>query len=284
MILITAAGGTVGGELAKRLASEGAPFRAAYHSEGKAAAARANGWQAAAVDFEKPETMRSALTGADGLFLVVPATPAMPAQEAAWVELAREAGVRRLVKLSVWRASEESFTFARWNRQGEKQVESAGIPYTFLRPNSFMQNFVNVFSAGIKEHGTFWIPAPAARVSHIDARDVAAAAAVALTRDGHEGRAYDLSGPEALNYHQVANTLSVVAGKKITCAGVSDLQFKEAMLRLGAPEWQPDAVNDLMRYALDGQAADVLASVQEITGRKPTPFERFVRDYRPFFA
>jgi uncharacterized protein YbjT (DUF2867 family) len=228
--------------------------------------------------------MRSALSGVDRLFLVVPATPAMAAQEAAWVGQAREAGVKRLVKLSVWRASEESFTFARWNRLGEKQVESSGIPYTLLRPNSFMQNFVNVFSAGIKEHGAFCIPAPAARVSHIDVRDVAAAAAVALTRDGHEGRAYDLSGPEALNYHQVANTLSVVVGRKITCAGVSDLQFKEAMLRLGAPEWQPDAVNDLMRYALDGQAADVLASVQEITGRKPTPFERFVRDYLPFFA
>jgi uncharacterized protein YbjT (DUF2867 family) len=188
------------------------------------------------------------------------------------------------VKLSVWRAPEESFTFARWNRQAEQMVEASGIPFTFLRPNSFMQNLVNFHSESIRTRGSFEIPAGHARISHVDVRDVARAAAEALTGDRHEGRAYDLSGGEALTYHQVAAVLSRVLGKPVTYQSISEEDFTRALLSRGAPEWQPRAFLDLMHYTLQDQASDILGSIPRITGRQSVSFEQFVRDYQGAFA
>jgi uncharacterized protein YbjT (DUF2867 family) len=284
MILVTTAGGNVGGELVKALSGRGAEFRCGYHSPEKAEKARATGLNTAVMDYGKAETLRAALQGIDRLFLASPATPAQPEQEAVMVEEARKAGVKRIVKLSVWRAPEESTTFARWNRQGEKKVEASGIPFTLLRPNSFMQNVVNFFSASIRAQNTFFLPGGNARISHIDVRDIASAAAVALTGEGHEGRAYDLSGPEALTYQQIAGLLSRLLGRTITYVNLPEEDFKKTLLGLGAPEWQPAAFIDLMRYSNQGQASDVLGSVQQITGRKPTSFEQFARDHRAAFS
>ncbi len=283
MILVTGASGNVGGELVKALTAAGAPFRAVYHSPEKAAKARASGADAVAADFARPDTLRPALTGIEKVFLVSPAGPALPELEGNVVEEARKAGVKRIVKSSVWRASEESYTFARWNRQAEKKVEASGIPFTHLRPNAFMQNFVNSFAASIRDQGAFYLPAGHAKVSPIDVRDIAAVAARVLTEDGHEGRAYDLSGPEALNYHQIANIFSVVLGKKVAYLDVPDEDFKKSLLGFGVPGGMADALIDLQHYAKEGQAADVLASVQQILRRKPISFEKFVRDHAAAF-
>jgi len=284
MILVTTAGGNVGSELVKALSGRGAEFRCGYHSPEKAEKARTAELNAAVLDYGKPETLRAALQGIDRLFLASPATPGQPEQEAAMVAEARKAGVKRIVKLSVWRAPEESYTFARWNRRGEKQVEASGIPFTFLRPNSFMQNMVNFFSASIRDQSSFFLPGGNARISHIDVRDIASVAAVALTGEGHEGCAYDLSGPEALTYHQIAGLLSRVLGRTITYVNLPEEEFRKTLLGLGAPEWQPTAFIDLMHYSNQGQASDVLGSIRQITGRKPTSFEQFARDYRAAFS
>ena len=284
MILVTAASGNVGRELVKSLAARGARFKAAYHSPQKAEAARADGVDAIVLDYGRPESFRAALPGVERIFLASPATPAQPEQEGMMAEEARKAGVRRIVKLSVWRAPEESYTFARWNRQAEKTVEGSGIPYTFLRPNSFMQNMVNFFSESIRTRGEFHLPAGNAQISHVDVRDIASAAAEALTRDGHEGRAYDLTGGEALSYHQIAALLSRVLGKPVAYRSIPDEEFTKTMLGLGAPEWQPRAFIDLMHYAIEGQASDVLGSILQIVGKKPISFEQFARDHRAAFA
>jgi uncharacterized protein YbjT (DUF2867 family) len=146
-----------------------------------------------------------------------------------------------------------------------------------------MQNFVNSFAGSIRKQSVFHLPAGHARVSAIDVRDIAAVAARVLEEEGHEGRAYDLSGPEALSYHQVANTFSVVLGRKVTYVNVADADFRSSLLGFGAPPWLADSLIELQHYAIEGQASDVLASVQQITGRKPISFDRFVRDHAGAF-
>jgi uncharacterized protein YbjT (DUF2867 family) len=284
MILVTAAGGNVGRELIGSLAARGVPFRAGYHSPAKAEAARASGQEATVLDFEEPASIRAAMDRVDRLFLATPATPDQPRREEAMVEEARRAGVRRIVKLSVWRAPEESYTFARWNRVAEKRVQASGIPHTLLRPNGFMQNLTRFSSESIRARGVFRLPDGAARISHVDARDVASVAAVALTEEGHEGRAYDLSGPEALTYPQIAAILSRVLGRPISFESISAAEFTRSMLQLGSPEWMPASILDLTQYALQGQASDVLGSIPQILGRKPIAFDRFARDHREAFA
>ena len=283
MILVTGAGGTVGGEVVKALSLEGASFRAAFHSEAKAAQARDSGLDAVVVDFAKPETLQPALEGISKLFLLSAARPDLAEGEARVSELARKAGVRHLVKLSVWRASEEEYAFARWHRASEKAIQASGIPFTFLRPNSFMQNVKTAFAESIRSTRSLVLPAGHAKVSHIDARDIAGVTARVLAEENHFGHAYDLSGPESLSYHQVAHTLSVVLGRKIAYADVSDEEFKRGTMQHGAEEWMADALLEMQHYARRGQAVDVLGSVQQILGRRPIPFERFARDHSRSF-
>jgi uncharacterized protein YbjT (DUF2867 family) len=283
MILVTGAGGTVGREVVQVLQREGLPFRAAFHSEAKAALARHSGLDAVAVDFAKPESLQPALRGVSKFFLLSAATPDLAAQETRVVEQARAAGIGHLVKLSVWRASEEEFTFARWHRASEKAIQASGIPFTFLRPNSYMQNLSTYYVQGIRATQTLALPAGHAKESHIDVRDIASVAARVLSEATHFGHAYDLSGPESLSYHQVASTLSVALGRKITYRDISDAEFTQGMRGSGAPAWLTDAVLEMQHYAKRGQAADVLGSVQQILGRRPIPLDRFARDYSNAF-
>lgn len=198
MILVTGAGGTVGSVLLAELKSAGHKPRAAYHSPAKAEKERANGGDAVSLDFAKPETLRPALAGVDRVFLLGTGGRGQADGEIALVRAARAAGVQRLVKLSVWGAAGEQFAFAKIHRSVERAVEASGLAWTFLRPNSFMQNFVNYMGGSIKAQGAIYQPAGDATISHIDVRDVARVAARVLTTTGHEGQSYELSGPQAL--------------------------------------------------------------------------------------
>jgi uncharacterized protein YbjT (DUF2867 family) len=283
MILVTGAGGTVGREVVQELQRSGLPFRAAYHTEEKAAKARASGLDAVAVDFARPESLQPALGGISKLFLLSAATPELAEREMGVVDQVKRAGIAHLVKLSVWRASEEEFTFARWHRSSEKAIEASGIPFTFLRPNSFMQNLSTYYAQSIRSTRTIAIPAGHAKESPIDVRDIAAVAARIFSETTHFGHAYDLSGPESLSYHQVANTLSVALRRKITYQDVSDEEYILGLRASGAPAWLTDAILELQHYAKRGQAADVLGSVQQILRRRPISLERFARDYSNAF-
>ena len=283
MILVTGAGGTVGREVVQALQRDGLPFRAAYHTEEKAKKARASGLDAVAVDLADPGSLQPALKGITRLFLLSAATPDLPEQEMGVLDQVEKSGLEHLVKLSVWRASEEEFTFARWHRSSDKAIEAAGIPFTFLRPNSYMQNLVTFYAPGIRATQTLAIPAGHAKESPIDVRDIASVAARVFSQPTHFGHAYDLSGPESLSYHQVASTLSVALGRKITYVDVPEEAFSQGMRESGAPPWLIDAILEMQHYAKRGQASDVLGSVQQILGRRPISLERFARDYSNAF-
>jgi len=96
---------------------------------------------------------------------------------------------------------------------------------------------------------------------------------------GHAGKAYDLSGPEALTYQQIAGKLSRALGRAIACVEVSPADFRKGMVQAGTPDALADAVIDLTRYYVDGRAGRVTSWVRQLTGRDPTTFDRFAMDY-----
>jgi uncharacterized protein YbjT (DUF2867 family) len=272
MILVTGATGTVGTEVVKALAGRGQPFRAGYRTRPQNVPA---GQEAVALDFEKPETLGPALSGVDTVFVL----SSTVAPEAGVVRAAKAAGVRRIVKLSVMRSAREEFTFAKWHRAAERAVEESGLQWTFLRPNGFMQNVVNYMGATIKGQGAFYTSAPDAPIAHIDARDIGAAAARVLTEPGHEGQAYEMSGPAAVTYKEMAAVLTRVLGREIRCVGISDDDYRAGAIGAGMPEFYADALVDLGRFYRSGRAAEVTPDVRRLLGRDLIGFEKFAQDY-----
>ena len=283
MILVTGAGGTVGAFVALELRALNQKTRLAFHSEEKAKKAIAQGQDALALDFGKPETLRPALLGVDTVFLLGTGGLGQAEGEINVIREAKAAGVRKIVKLSAWAAETEGFSIAKIHRVAERELEKCGLDWTILRPNGFMQNFVNYMSGSIKAQGAFYQPAADAKISHIDARDIARVAATALTNAGHEGKAYDLTGPEALSYTEAALVLSRVLGKKVSYVAVSDEAAKAGMMSAGIPEFYADYLVDLNQFYRKGGAARVTATVKDITGREPVRFEQFVKDHTEAF-
>ena len=132
-------------------------------------------------------------------------------------------GVKHIVKQSNILVTEIKSTttpYARQHREAEKIIDESGIQFTFLRPNDFMQNFVNFFTPTIKTNSAFYIPGGDAKVSFVDVRDIATVAAKVLTEheqseSRHFGKAYNITGPEPLSYYQAVKSYQTQLAKKL---------------------------------------------------------------------
>jgi uncharacterized protein YbjT (DUF2867 family) len=284
MILVTGAGGTVGSALVAALREKGHQVRAAHHTLPTSESAGRGEVERVSVDLADPSTLAPAFDGVDSVFLLGAMSPEQTRQELNAVDAARAAGVRRVVKLSVWRADEELTPIARLHRPVEIALERAGIAHTLLRPNFYMQNFARQMSASIRATGEFAQPASRAPISFVDARDVARVAAHVLTSDGHDGHAYGITGPEALTYDQAADVLAEVLGTPVRFVGLSDADARAAMLARGLPEFYADALVEVGAAYRDGGADAVTSVVADLTGSAPVDFARFVHDHRAAFA
>jgi uncharacterized protein YbjT (DUF2867 family) len=292
--LVTGATGTVGSEVVKQLLS------AKGQKEDiivKAAARSANddtfrnlGEQIVQLDYNKPDTLSAALRGIDKLFLLTPFQSNMVDLTSNLVNEAKNAGVRYIVKQSVLGAdAEPGITSSRLHRQAEKVIEESGIPFTFLRPNFFMQNFVTFYSHFIKTQGAFYVPAGDAKASFVDVRDIAAVAVQALSGSSKNGtanhirKAYDITGGEALSYGQAAEILSKEIGKKVNYVNISDEDARKGMKDMGADEWTINSMIELFGITRAGYLSEISSAVEKITGNKPISFSQFARDYAGAF-
>lgn len=278
MICITGANGTVSSEVIRQLESSGASFRGAYFSGKRAEAARARGFEAVIIDYNRPETLRVAFQGCDKVFLLGPNALNQSELELNAVEAAKAAGVRHIVKQSVMGAVEESYSLAKIHRPVEKAIESSGLAWTFLRPNSFMQNVVTFMGKTIRVESAFYTASDEARISHVDVRDIAAVAVTALTGVNHEEKAYTVTGPEALTYDELASELSKALGRPISHINVSPSDLKSGMLAEGVPEAIAARMLDLERYFREGRASHVTHDIRLVTGREPRRLSEYVRE------
>lgn len=279
MILITGASGNVGREVLTHIAQTGAPVRAAFQSSGKAKAPA--GVEIAIVDYNQPDTLKAALKDVDRVFLVGPPTAELPTLERRAVDIIAQSKVRKLVKLSAMGGREAIFT--RQHAESEDYILSSGVPYTSLRPNGFMQNIINYNAPTINTQNVFYGTEGDGRVSQIDIRDIAAVAVKVLIEDGHLGKAYTLTGPQALNNTEIAQMLSDVVGREIRFINLAPAELKQSLLSAGIPEWNANALLDLQRLYREGKAAAVTRDVYEILGREPTSFRTFLQDCHDAF-
>src|SRR5829696_7796534 len=284
MILITGATGTTGREVVEELRRLGAKgVRALVRDPARADFIREAGFETIAGDFERPETLGAALEGVERALLLTPPTPDTVSHHREFIVAAAEAGVRYIVKLSAFGADADAPEgFGRWHGQSENLLKTSCLKWTILRPNFFMQN-LHGQARQIAATGAIFQPVGDARASFIDARDIAAVAARALTEDGHEGQTYTLTGPEALSYHDVAAKLSEAAGRGIDYVPVSPEQFRAGALSAGLPEWLVSALERLNELFASGQAAVLTDDVRRVGRKEPTTFEQFARDHAEAF-
>jgi len=279
MILVTGSTGNVGSKLLTELHARNAPVRALARKQEDVERLKAQGVEAVRGDITDRESIRVAMQGATHLYILTPSTPRLAETEGVLVDEARKASVQHIVKHSVLGADVDAICpFTSIHAQAEETIQASGIPYTFLRLNSFMQNFVTSHARPIIAQGTFYEPLADAQVSHVDTRDIALAAANVLTETGHEGRAYDITGPEALTDAQIAARLATLLGKQITYTPVPDAAMRQQLLSAGLPDWYADSLVKLYQFYRQGGGAPVAPDLEQLIRQKPRTMDAYLQE------
>jgi uncharacterized protein YbjT (DUF2867 family) len=271
-IAVTGAGGGLGGRVARRLAAAGATLRLLTRDPARAPdLPRAT---ASRADFTEPSTVREALRGVPTLFMVSASESAdRLARHRAAVDAAVEAGVTRIVYTSFLAAAPDAtFTFARDHWHTEQHIRGSGVGFTFLRDSLYQD--VLPFFAG--RDGVIRGPAGDGRFAPVARDDVAGVATVVLLGSGHDGRSYDLTGPEAMTMVQVADALAAAAGRQVRYQAETLAEAYESRARFGAPDWEVAGwVTSYAAIAI-GELDLISPAVREVTGRRPTSFAEFL--------
>ncbi len=275
MILVTGASGTIGREVASRLAGR-VPVRLALRDPARAETA-AGVPERVRFDFLDPASFESALRGVERVFLLRPPRLARARRDfGPFVTAMRRAGVSQVAFLSV-RGAENNPLLP--HRQIERLLERSGMAWTYLRPNDVMQNFATVHRSDIRDAGEIWAPAGRGRTSFVDVRDVAEAAARVLTEPGHERRAYTLTGNEALDLYEAASVLSKALGRPIVYRNPGILAFMRHVSASGGPVALGVVMTGVYTAARLGWAAPVSPTLEHLIGRAPTSLRSFAEDY-----
>jgi uncharacterized protein YbjT (DUF2867 family) len=281
-ILVAGATGNTGRALVRVLAKRGMAVRAAARRRTRLLGLGAT--EVAEVDYNDPSSLARALRGVEKVYLAVPLVDDLAVVTEQVVTAAVKAGIRHFVKLSGIGADRpQDLLLGCWHRQAERVVESSGLAWTHLRPNSFMQNFTNNHLGSMRTRGLFHDPVGGGRVSYIDVEDIAATAAVVLSEPGHENRIYALTGPEAVSSHQVAALLGRAAGRDIRCIEVSVDAARDAMFGFGVPLPVVNAVAELYLSMRSGHLAQVTSTVPDVTGQVARSFAQFAADQQSLF-
>jgi uncharacterized protein YbjT (DUF2867 family) len=281
-ILATGATGNVGSRVVRELRERSASVRAFVRDPNKAAGF-GDGVKLAVGDFGDSGSVRAALEGVEGVFLACSNDPLQVEYETGVIDAAREAGVRRIVKLSALGAGVGSpVAFWDWHGRIEEHLRASGLPGVVLRPAFSMANLLGS-AEGVRHAGTLFAPAGGARIAMIDPGDVAAVAAVALTEDGHDGETYTLTGPEAITFERVAEELSAVAGRRIQFVSVPDEAARQGMVEQGLPEFVAGQIVAVFGFLRRGDQDLTTDAMHTLTGREPRGFARFARDHAGLF-
>lgn len=269
-ILVCNANGKVGREVARALLAAGEKIRIGARN-GAGAKAGFPGAEIVAFDYTQPATLAAAMQGVDAVFSAAP-YELEPGATKALIAAAKASGVKRFVKLSALGAEADPNSP---HTLAERALAESGLEWTVLRPTFFMQNYATM-SAGSIRAGAIYEPAADGATSFVDTRDIAAVAVIALTRPGHNGKAYALTGPAALTRTEVAAAISQAIGKPVTYVPVDDAALRGAMA--GAAPSLIELMSTLFGYIRQGYTAAVSGDFEKVTGRKPRDFASFARD------
>ena len=277
MILVTGASGSVGRAVLRAVANSGTKHRAMYRSAAEAGKAPA-GTETVTADFSKPETLGAALQGVESVYLVCSPIPELVQLESNVIDACVAAGVKHVVLNSAMGAGDYPKSFPSWHRKVEDQLRQSGLSWTILRPNSFHQNTLMYFAPSIRSQCAFYGAMGKARNSFLDVRDIGTVAAGALSGGKHAGKIYELNGPEAISYPELAAKITRNSGRNAQYVDIPAAAQRKAMIDQGMPEWQVDALMDLQQYYVDGQGGETDGVLQGLLRSAPITMDEFLKE------
>ena len=270
---VTGATGAVGGRVASRLAEAGIAQRLVVRDPRRSP--RLTKAEVAEASYGDPEAMRRALEGADAFFMVSGAEDRNRiGQHKAAVDAAVDAGVERIMYLSfVAAAPDTTFTFGRDHYHTEGHIRASGLGFTFLRDNWYQDMLPLMAGAD----GIIRGPAGEGRVGAVSRDDVAdAAVAVLLGGAEHDGRTYDLTGPEAITLREAAEELSRATGRRVTYSAETVEEAYASRSSYDAPDWEVEGWVTSYLAMANGDLDVVSDAVLGLTGHAPTTFAEFL--------
>jgi uncharacterized protein YbjT (DUF2867 family) len=282
LILVIGGRSKIGSALVGELLAKGETVRALVRS-GEGAGSLSPGVEVVTGDLADRDSLRAAIAGADRLFLLCGPTENEVQLNRNAIDVAGEAELELLVRSSILGSDPASrSTFARDHGACDAYLRESRVPYAIVRPNLFAQNITESTIPSIDADGNFYANAGDARISMTDTRDIAAVAASVLTAPGSEPNEYDVTGPQALSYADVATALSTAMGRKISYIDAPDDAVQGALAGAGLPSWLVGGLvelyQDYRRSGTDGYAAQVTDTVQRLTGRAPRTLDELLAE------
>lgn len=275
MIAVTGASGAVGGRVAAGLAERGASLRLVVRDAARAPAL--DGAEVAdGASYADGEAMRRAFDGADTVFFVSAGEDIdRVTLHRNVVDSAVAAGVERIVYTSFAAAAPDTaFTFGRDHFHTEEHIKASGLKWTFLRDNIYL-DFVPFFAG---DDGVIRGPAGDGRAAVVARDDIAAAAVSVLTGEGHEGVAYEMTGPEALTLDEAAEQVAEAVGRPVTYVPETLEEARASRAPSGAPDWEIEGWVTTYVSIAEGELERVSNDIERLTGRKPMTLRDFLRD------
>jgi len=271
-ILVVGASGSVGSEIVRLLEAKGHSVRTTTSKKSIASKNQVH------LNVLTDEGRQEAFTGIDRAFLLSPGGYVNHYEILApLIQEAKSQGIKKLVLMTAMGVDAVETSPL---RRAEIDLEKSGLNYNIIRPNWFMQNFNTFWVQSIREQGKILLPAGDSKTSFIDTRDISAVAAELLVNDRLNNKAFNLTGPESLDHHQVARAISEATGKKITYQEIAPQDLKQGLLAAGLQANYVDFLLMIIEAQKAGYAAAVTDEVKNILGRSPSSFQKYAQDYK----
>jgi uncharacterized protein YbjT (DUF2867 family) len=277
VILVTGAAGLSGSIIVRDFARRKAKVRALVRNrENTCELAARSMIEVVEGDMLRPETLGAALTDVERVLMISSSTSQMVETQCTFIDACKKAGVRHIVKFSGAEAGvdREKFRFMRMHDEIERYLESSGLAWTHLRPSQFMQMYFREAPTIVTRNAIF-LPMENARLEPVDIEDIAKVAFALLHSEGHEGKSYDMTGPDSLTIAEIAERISSVIGKAVHYVNVSPEEKRKALLANGVPPFVADGIDELFAERRRRPAQPVFLRTHELFGVRPTTFAEF---------
>ncbi len=278
-ILVTGSTGKVGSAVVKELRKRHAAVRALVRKKERSAPAP-EGVEVVEGDLLDPVSVEKALSGMDKLYLLNAVVPDELTQGLIAYDLAKKLKLKHIVYHSVFKVDHfKDVPHFASKLAIENALREFDLPFTVIRPNYFFQND-ETLKDPLTNAGVYPMPLGAQGISAVDVRDIAEAAAIALTSDGHQGQTYNLNGPDVLSGPKIASIWGGVLGREIHYAG-DDMDAFEQQMRQRAPSWSAFDIRMMFQgylqrgFIAGGNDLEVLT---KLLGHPPRRYEDFARE------